>query len=200
MSFRRLDPTDARLAPSTDVAVALAAVAAAELDPSLEPVRRRITTFAAAHLDVLLRSCAAGHLTGSAVVVDHRAERSLVMLHAKIGRWFQPGGHADGDASLAGVALREATEETGIDGLTIVWPAVDADVHEVRIGDEPPHLHLDLRFLAIAPAGAVPVANHESRVLRWVDRRALDDLDPSADGITRRLVHRGLSVAGSLDP
>ena len=41
----------------------------------------------------------------------------------KLQRWLQPGGHADGDANLAGVALREATEETGIEGLRVVLPA-----------------------------------------------------------------------------
>ncbi len=53
------------------------------------------------------------------------------MLHAKLGRWFQPGGHADGDATLPGVAWREATEETGVTGLTLAVPAIDLDVHEV---------------------------------------------------------------------
>jgi hypothetical protein len=31
-----------------------------------------------------------------------------------------------------------------------------------------PHLHLDVRYLVVAPPAAVPVGNHESLDLRWV--------------------------------
>ncbi|MCB0964759.1 MAG: NUDIX domain-containing protein, partial [Acidimicrobiales bacterium] len=120
---------------------------------------------------------------------------TLLMLHRKLGRWFQPGGHADGDANLAGVALREATEETGIDGLEVVVPAIDVDVHRVEPPGEQPHLHLDTRFLVLAPAGATEEGNEESRALRWVGLEDLDDLDPPIDPGTRRLVARGLAVA-----
>ena len=64
--------------------------------------------------DVLDRRCRPGHLTGSALVVDPSDRRILVLFHTKLQRWLQPGGHADGDADLARVALREAAEETGI--------------------------------------------------------------------------------------
>ena len=84
------------------------------------------------HADASLRTCRPGHLTGSALVVDSVGTNTLLMLHAKFGRWLQPGGHADGDANLAAVALREATEETGIEGLRI-WPQpLHLDIHEVE--------------------------------------------------------------------
>src|ERR1700755_2970053 len=49
-----------------------------------------------------------GHFTASAWLVSADGERALLMLHRKLGRWLQPGGHADGEADLPGVALREA--------------------------------------------------------------------------------------------
>ncbi len=109
-----------------------------------------------------------GHLTGSALVIDPSTGRLLVLFHRKLQRWLQPGGHADGDTNLASVAWREATEETGIDGLAIVVPAVDIDVHLVSPPHEDPHLHYDVRFLVLAPPGAEVVGNHESERLRWV--------------------------------
>jgi 8-oxo-dGTP pyrophosphatase MutT (NUDIX family) len=118
------------------------------------------------------------------------------MLHRKLGRWFQPGGHADGDANLANVAFREASEETGIEDLSVVVPAVDVDVHEVDLPDGV-HLHLDVRFLVLAPPGAPAPGNHESLQLAWVDAAGLEKLRPAVDQSTRRLVRRGLDLARS---
>ena len=139
-----------------DLAAARAHILAARPgDAPHEAHRANMLAFVAAHPDALDRTCADGHLTGSAMVVDPESRRFLLMLHAKLGRWFQPGGHADGDGDLPTVAWKEATEETGIAGLSLVTPAVDLDIHEV---DPPhgPHLHLDVRYLALAPRGAEP--------------------------------------------
>lgn len=139
------------------------------------------------------RSTLPGHLTGSALVIDQAERRVLLMLHAKLGRWLQPGGHADGDHELAGVALREATEETGIKGLRVLVPGIDLDIHRIpERGAEPSHLHLDLRFVVVAPPGAEPVANHESRALRWVDPADVSTMTDEA-GLFR-LVDRGLAA------
>jgi len=136
------------------------------------------------HPDAAVRTCRPGHLTGSALVVDSAGVNTLLLLHAKFGRWLQPGGHADGDANLAAVALREATEETGIHGLRI-WPhPLHLDIHKVDPPDEDPHLHYDVRFLVQGPAGARPQGNHESRGLHWVRLDGLADF-----GCDSGLVH-----------
>ncbi len=140
------------------------------------------------------RTTAPGHLTGSAMVVDPSSGRVLVLLHTKLRRWLQPGGHADGDHELAGVALREATEETGIDGLEVLVPAVDVDIHTVDHGDAlGEHLHLDLRFVVVAPPDAAAPGNHESLELRWVDPDGLAEL-ADEPGLLR-LARLGLQAA-----
>lgn len=197
-TFEIWSPGDPRLAPSTDLQRAAALLAAAELAGGADDHRATILAYVAAHPDAAHRTSREAHLTGSGLVVDASATRTLLLLHRKLGRWFQPGGHADGDTNLAAVALREATEETGIEGLRVVVPAIDVDVHRVRPPGEPPHLHLDARYLVLAPSEATEHGNEESLALRWVAEGELDALDPPVDASTRRLVARGLRVARSL--
>jgi len=119
---------------------------------------------------------APGHLTCSACVLADGGARVLLLHHAKLGRWLQPGGHVDADdpSPLAG-ALREVREESGLAELTPLAGAagsalVDVDVHEIpaRAG-EPAHLHYDLRF-AVAAREAAPLRRSgESNALRWVE-------------------------------
>ncbi len=185
-----LNQSDVRLASSADPERSRRRLEEAELDEERSAERSRILRlldeYGAALAD---RSTTIGHLTGSALVVDHPGERVLVLLHSKLGRWLQPGGHADGDHELAGVALREATEETGIDGLEVMLPAVDVDIHVIPArGTDLEHLHLDLRFVVRAPLGARPVGNHESRALRWVTLGELAQLtdEPGLMGLAER--------------
>ena len=194
----RLLPLD-RLAPSDDLGVARAAVVAARPgDPDHEANRARILAFLDGHPDALHRSCLDGHLTGSAAVIDPSTRQVLLLLHAKVQRWLQPGGHADGDGNLARVALREALEETGIAGLEVLTPAVDLDVHLFHnaVGVEPDHLHLDVRHLVVAPPGAVATTNHESEGVCWVP---VDDLASiEVDDGTRRMVRSAVLALDEL--
>jgi 8-oxo-dGTP pyrophosphatase MutT (NUDIX family) len=160
----------------------------------VEAMRQRVLAFCAANDDALTRGNTEAHLTGSALVVDPADGRFVVLHHRKLGRWLQPGGHADGDGDLAAVALREASEETGLADLVVRRPAVDLDIHRVAPPGEPAHLHLDLRFLVVAPAGAAasgpPPGNDESHEVRWVTRDDLDALE--ADESVERLAERAL--------
>lgn len=191
-----LDPDDPRLATSTDIDVARHQVAAADVEGRANDHQRDVLAFIDAHPDALERACVEGHLTGSALVVDATGACTLLMLHRKLGLWLQPGGHVDGDAGLAAAALREATEETGITGLRLAWPAIDVDIHRVEPPGEVPHLHLDTRFLVIAPPGAVEVRNDESLALRWLTRTEVEAL--GVDESTLRLAKRGLALAPAL--
>jgi 8-oxo-dGTP pyrophosphatase MutT (NUDIX family) len=118
--------------------------------------------------DACSRSCVPGHLTASALVVDAAAEHTLLTLHPRVGRWIQLGGHCEpGDSSLAEAARREATEESGMDGLVIDPEPLHVDVHPITCSLGLPTRHLDVRFLVRAPAGAVPRISEESDDLRW---------------------------------
>jgi 8-oxo-dGTP pyrophosphatase MutT (NUDIX family) len=113
--------------------------------------------FAAELAEPFSRSQPEAHFTASAAVVDPAGRRTCLVDHVKLGRRLQPGGHIEPeDESPAQGALREAREETGLDvRLHPFAPRpFDLDIHEIpALGDEPPHLHLDLRYLVIADGG-----------------------------------------------
>lgn len=166
-------------------------------DPAQLEVRDRMLDFARAHPDALERTCAPGHFTTSALVVERGTSRFVVLHHTKLRKWLQPGGHADGEADMPASARREAAEETGLDGLVVAVPVVDLDIHLVEPPGEPAHEHLDLRFLVVAPAGSALVGNHESTAIRWATVDELDDL--GADAGLRRLAVNGLAMARLLE-
>ncbi|MBK7644095.1 MAG: NUDIX hydrolase [Planctomycetes bacterium] len=136
--------------------------------------------------DAHLRTCVEGHLTASALVIDRSRGKALLTFHKKLNRWLQLGGHCDGDANLAGVALRECWEESGIDGLQIDPEPIDLDIHLIPARkDEPAHLHLDTRFHVYAPARARETLSEESHSLAWFDEAGLRAID--TDASVRRL-------------
>ncbi len=160
--------------------------------PEESKVADQFRAFVASHPDCLHRELAHGHLTASAWLVDANGERALLLHHRKLGRWLQPGGHADGDADLAASALREAEEETGITGLQVDLHIFDLDRHRIpERGREAEHWHYDVRYMMRAPPGASAVINHESRGMAWRDIVALAD-DQTIDVSIRRMAHKWL--------
>jgi 8-oxo-dGTP pyrophosphatase MutT (NUDIX family) len=158
------------LVASRDPRLLVDGLAAYHPDDSAQAATRdRMLEFLHRHADAFWRTCVPGHFTGSALVLDDRGERALLHHHRKLDRWLQPGGHADGNTNLAAVALREAHEETGIAELSVHPEILDLDIHEIPArGDEPSHLHLDVRYLVFAPPAARFVVSAESHQLAWL--------------------------------
>lgn len=138
----------------------------------------RFIGFLSAHPDGFERSVAIGHVTGSAWLVDAAGRRVLLTHHKKLDMWIQLGGHADGDADVLRVALREAREESGLRAIEPVSRRIfDVDVHRIpaRPG-EPEHLHLDVRYALRATGDEPVVLSDKSHELRWIDIAHLDPL------------------------
>ncbi|MBU5435898.1 NUDIX hydrolase [Pseudoflavonifractor sp. MSJ-37] len=106
--------------------------------------------------DILERSNEIAHFTSSGFVVNADATKVLMAHHDIFRAWAWTGGHADGEADLRSVALREAREETGaahirplsdtIASLEIlpVWG------HVKRGKYVPSHQHLNVSYLLVA--------------------------------------------------
>lgn len=125
--------------------------------------------------DCFERSLQQGHVTGSAWILSPDRQQTLLIHHRKLDRWLQPGGHADGDPDVAGVALREAQEETGLTSLRLVstngeeTPIFDVDIHAIPAhGNVPEHLHYDIRFLIEADPDEPFGVSEEVKDIRWI--------------------------------
>lgn len=146
--------------------------------------------------DAFVRTRCDAHFTGSAFVVSRDGRRTLLLHHRKLDRWLQPGGHADGDADLAAVALREAEEETGLRDLRVEATPFDLDRHRIpERGDEPAHWHYDVRYVVRCGEAEDFVVNAESLALAWRD---IGDVaaDVAVDASVRRMAQRWLSLSG----
>lgn len=114
------------------------------------------------------------HVTGSAWLVNKTGDHCLLMHHAKLNLWVQPGGHCDGDSDVLAVSIKEVQEETGIMGVTPLHNAIfDIDIHQIPArGDVKTHLHYDVRFLIGVESDEEIQGNHESMDLRWFGKDA----------------------------
>ena len=150
-------------------------------DARQERLRREYVAHLDAHADGLERTCLPDHVTASTVVLSPEGGQVLLTLHAKAGAWFQLGGHTEpGDVTLAGAALREAREESGLDHLQMDLRPVHLDRHEVPFcGGRPGTRHLDVRFLAVAAPGTAHAVSEESVDVRWWPADRLPSDEPS---------------------
>lgn len=132
---------------------------------------RRAIDFIRTHEKIFDRATPV-HVTASAWVVSQDRKKVLLIHHRKLNRWFQPGGHADGDPDVLRVALRECAEETGIapDNIRLVDPAIfDVDMHSTpAMGQTPAHEHIDIRFLVEIDDSLPIPGNDESHAVEWV--------------------------------
>jgi 8-oxo-dGTP pyrophosphatase MutT (NUDIX family) len=145
-------------------------------DPAQDSLRHAVLAFLAARPDGCLRECAPGHVTGSALVLDHTGTRALLTLHPRFGRWLQLGGHCEQtDTDIVATALREATEESGIEHLRIDPELAALHVHPVTCSLGVPTRHLDMQFVVHAPPNAAIAVSDESLDLRWWPLDGLPD-------------------------
>jgi 8-oxo-dGTP pyrophosphatase MutT (NUDIX family) len=152
-------------------------------DRRQDALRHEFLAHLKSHENGMWRECVTGHLTASALVLDPAGRRALLTLHPKAKLWLQLGGHCEPhDTTLAGAAIREATEESGIDGLRLLPGPVGLDRH--RVWCHGGSYHLDVQYAAVAPPGARERISAESTDLRWF---GLDALPDPVDDALRRL-------------
>jgi 8-oxo-dGTP pyrophosphatase MutT (NUDIX family) len=145
-------------------------------DPAQDTLRHAVLSFLLGRDDACERACVPGHITASALVLDHTGRNALLTLHPRFGRWLQLGGHCEqSDPDIVAAALREASEESGIAGLAIDPAMAALHVHPVVCSLGVPTRHLDMQFIAHAPSDAEIACSDESLDLRWWPLDGLPD-------------------------
>jgi 8-oxo-dGTP pyrophosphatase MutT (NUDIX family) len=162
-------------------------------DPAQNALREAVLAFVHGLPDCCRRDCVPGHVTASALVLDDSGGQALLTLHPRLGRWVQLGGHCDDDdTDIVAAALREATEESGVAGLRIAPQLVAIHAFPITCSLGVPTRHLDLQFVARAPAGAQIAISHESVDLRWWP---VDALPAGSDDALANLVARAAQTS-----
>ncbi|WP_374970185.1 NUDIX hydrolase [Terrabacter sp. BE26] len=145
-------------------------------DEQQEQLRREFLDHLRAHPDAMSKGGPSAHLTGSVIVLDEPGTSALLTLHRKAREWFQFGGHFEPrDASVWHAATREAREESGIPDIPVLPEIVQLDRHVLVGAFGTCREHLDIRFAAVAPAGARSAVSAESIDVRWWPVDALPD-------------------------
>ena len=161
---------------------------------------RRAISFVEQNEDCFYRELWPMHVTGSTWVVNSRRDRVLLLHHKKLDKWFQPGGHADGDADILNVALKETSEETGLDAdhIRLVSENIfDVDMHVINANvRDPRHQHIDIRFLVEMDDDIVVPGNDESHDIIWVSLNQVSRYNNNRS--TSRMVEKTRRMRGHL--
>jgi len=135
------------------------------------------------------RSLLFGHVTASALLLNRDKTKFLLMHHTKLNKWFQVGGHCDGDHNTLRVALKEAVEESGIEKIEPISSEIfDIDVHLIPQNKGiPAHFHFDVRYLLKTSESDELISNSESQALRWF---SFEEALPTAEESVLRMIRK----------
>ena len=146
--------------------------------------KQQILDFMEKNPDCLFRGNRIAHMTASAWVVNRQRSKVLMAYHKIYDSWAWLGGHADGEADLLQVAMKEACEEAGLRPANPILmkagslrpvreeifslETLTVDGHMKHGSWVPSHLHLNLTYLLEADeAEPLRINAEENTGVRW---------------------------------
>lgn len=143
-----------------------------------------------------------GHFTASAFVIAKSTRRVLLIHHAFLKKYLQPGGHIEaGDSTPLSAAMRELAEESGIDTAKLEYLCANPlkqqtpfniDIHSIpenRKKQEPTHYHYDLQYLFLSEEEpAITIDEAESNSFEWVEWKQFKEMSEFKD-IANKISH-----------
>lgn len=131
--------------------------------------------------NILTRENTFGHLTSSGFVMNKELTKVLMVHHNIYNTWAWTGGHADGEADLLYVAIKEAKEETGIKEVTPLMEEIaSVDIlpvwgHVKKGKYVATHMHLNVAYILIADEKqTLEINEDENSGVRWI---AVEDIE-----------------------
>jgi len=138
--------------------------------------------------NILQRNNEIAHIASSGFIINHDASKTLMIHHNILNRWAWTGGHADGNENLLEVAIKEASEETGITVRPLSTEIASLDIlivpgHVKNSAYVNSHLHLDVAYILVADESEqVIVKPDENSGVEWLPIELInDDLFSSND-------------------
>lgn len=126
--------------------------------------------------DLLTRENELAHFTSSSWIVNKNRTKVVMIYHNIYNSWSWTGGHADGDADLLAVAIREAKEETGLENIRPVsediysLEIVCVNGHIKRGKYVASHLHINVTYLLEADeTEPLRIKQDENSGVKWVN-------------------------------
>ena len=144
-------------------------------------------------------------MTSSGFVVNADASKVLMAHHNLYRVWAWTGGHADGEADLLAVALREAREETGVEhvrplsaqiasvDILPVWGHVKGGRYVCA------HQHLNVSYLLVADeTDPLRAREGENTRVGWLPAERLLEYtrEWQMDGVYTKLLARARALLG----
>lgn len=149
------------------------------IDAEEERMLGQCVRFAEAYENCFDPGLGIGHFTAASWITCPNSQSVILLHHRKLNKWLQPGGHIEANETARQASLREAVEETGLNGLSLITENIfDIDIHMIpEINGHPPHFHFDIRYHYTLPELLTPRNNKESKEVKWVDLKLVPDFN-----------------------
>lgn len=150
--------------------------------------------------DVLTRENEFAHFTASALVVNKRRNKVLMIYHNIYNSWGWIGGHADGEEDLLSVAIRETKEETSVenvkvlgDGKIMALDTLPVAGHVKRGKYVNAHIHLSVAYIFEADEEQeIKIKPDENSDVKWQDLDKMVELstEPHMKPVYQKLIDK----------
>ncbi len=153
--------------------------------------------------NILTRENEFAHLTSSGFILNETKDKVLMIYHNLYNSWAWTGGHADGEAELLAVAIKEAKEETGVVNIRPLSENIMAlDIlpvwgHVKKGKYVSSHQHLNVSYLLVASEDdTLRIKEDENSNVGWIP---VDDIEtycqePQMIPVYKKLLMRAKSV------
>lgn len=154
--------------------------------------------------NILTRENEIAHMTCSGFVMNKGLNKVLMIHHNIYNTWAWTGGHADSEEDLLVTAIKEANEETGVNGLMPLFDEIASiDIlpvwgHYKRGNYVSAHLHLNVSYILIGDENEELIINeNETSGVKWIDIDEIDEYsnEPELIEVYYKLIDRAKQKA-----